>query len=288
VLPYDEWMALPPIETIARHEVRDTILYALGVGAGAEDPTDAAELAYLYEEGLKALPTMPLVLAYPGFYLKEPRFRVDWAKVLHGEQRLILHRPVPVAATIRSVLTFDEVYDKGPDKGALLFASRRLYDQATGDLVATLGSTSFLRGDGGYGGRTDGAPPPHPIPDRAADAIIDLSTRIDQALLYRLSGDPNPLHADPAIARRAGFDRPILHGMCTYGVVGRALLRALCGNDPARFRQFDARFSSPVFPGETIRTDIWRDGPGRASVRARVVGRDVVVLNHGFLAFAET
>lgn len=188
MLPYAELMALPPRENIASHTARDTILYALGLGVGSERPTDSTELSFVYEEGLRALPTMPLVIAYPGFYLKEPRYRVDWAKVLHGEQRLSLHKPVPVAGTIRSVLTFDEVYDKGPDKGALLFATRKLYDEATGDLIATLGSTSFLRGDGGCGGRTDSAPPPHPIPDRPPDQVVDLPTRIDQALLYRLSG----------------------------------------------------------------------------------------------------
>jgi acyl dehydratase len=287
MLPYDKLMALPPLETSATYTERDTILYALGLGVGAEDPLDPTALAFVYEDGLQALPTMPLVIAYPGFYLKDPLYQVDWTKVLHGEQRLTLHRPVPVAASVKSVLTFDEVYDKGPDKGALLFATRRLYNAQDGELIATLGSTSFLRGDGGCGGRTDSAPAPHTIPDRAPDHVVDLPTRTDQALLYRLSGDMNPLHADPAVAKRAGFDRPILHGMCTYGIVGRALLAGVCGNTPSRLRQFDARFSSPVFPGETIRTEMWRDGNNEISVRARVVERDVVVLNNGFAVTEE-
>ncbi|MDO9443205.1 MAG: MaoC/PaaZ C-terminal domain-containing protein [Beijerinckiaceae bacterium] len=287
MIPAAELLAMPPRETVASHDARTTILYALGLGAASENATDPSELQYVYEEGLRALPTMPLVLAYPGFYLKEPQYRVDWAKVLHGEQRLTLHRAVPVAATIRSILTFDEIYDKGPDKGALLFATRKLYDMAGGDLVATLGSTSFLRGDGGCGGSEDSPARPHPVPDRTPDFVVDLPTRGDQALLYRLSGDLNPLHADPAVAATAGFERPILHGMATFGIVGRAVVRAICGNDPSRLRQLDARFSSPVFPGETIRTEIWKDGPGTGSLRARVVERDVVVLSNGRCAFME-
>jgi acyl dehydratase len=287
MLPYEQMMALPPIETFATYTARDTILYALGLGVGSDDCCDPAQLPFLYEQGLRALPTMPLVIAYPGFYLKDPIYEVDWRRVLHGEQRLTVHRPVPAAASIRSVLSFDDIHDKGPDKGALLFATRRLFDAQTGDLIATVGSTSFLRGDGGCGGRTESAPAPHPIPDRAPDHIVDLPTRTDQALLYRLSGDMNPLHADPAVARSAGFPRPILHGMCTYGIVGRAILSVACGHDPSRLIQFDARFSAPVFPGETIRTEIWRDPNGTLSVRARVVERDVVVLGNGFAATRE-
>jgi len=287
MIPYSELMALPPRENVTSHTERDTILYALGVGAAAQGPTDWAELPFVYEDGLRALPTLPLVLGYPGFFLKEPRYQVDWAKVLHGEQRLTLHRPVPTAATIRSVMTIDEVYDKGAEKGALLYSTRKIYDEATGDLIATLGSTSFMRGDGGCGGCTNAVPAPHAIPERVPDRVRDLPTRIDQALLYRLSGDMNPLHVDPAVALSAGFNRPILHGMCTYGVVGRAILKELCENDPSRFRQFDARFSSPVFPGETIRTEMWIDRPGQASIRVRVVERDIVVLNNGFAVFGD-
>jgi len=287
MLSYKEIMALPPRENVATYDTRDTILYALGVGVGSGAPTDPSELRFVYENGLAALPTMPLVIAYPGFYLKEPQYEVDWAKVLHGEQRLTLHRPIPVEATIRSILTLDEIYDKGADKGALLLTTRKLFDAASGELIATLGSTSFLRGDGGCGGCTDSPPPPHQVPNRLPDVVIDLPTRIDQALLYRLSGDMNPLHADPAVAAKAGFERPVLHGMATFGIVGRALLGALCDNDPTKLRRLDARFSSPVFSGETIRTEIWIDAQSTASVRARVVERDLIVLNNGIAQFGE-
>jgi len=169
--------------------------------------------------------------------------------------------------------------DKGAGRGALLFSEKRLTDAATGALLATTGATTFLRGDGGFGGASGPVPPPHPMPAGAPETTIELPTRPEQALLYRLNGDDNPLHADPAVAARAGFPRPILHGLCTLGVVTHALLRARgYGAAP---RRLQLRFSAPVFPGETIRTNIWPDG----SFRARVVERDVVVIDHGLMTW---
>jgi acyl dehydratase len=147
-------------------------------------------------------------------------------------------------------------------------------------------NSSFLRGDGGRGGSSEPQRKPHPLPERAPDESVTLETTANQAMIYRLSGDYNPLHIDPEVAKAGGFDRPILHGLATYGVAGRAVLAALCGNDPARLKRLDARFASPVFPGETIRTDIWREGDGRASYRSSVVERDLVVLNNGYVEFA--
>ncbi len=180
----------------------------------------------------------------------------------------------------------EEIVDKGAGKGALLYSRRDVRDKETGDLLASLRSTSFLRGDGGFGGPSGPTRPVHALPERAPDLVCDIATLPQAALIYRLSGDYNPLHADPEIAAVAGFPRPILHGLCTFGVAGHALLRTLCGYDPARLRRMEARFSAPVFPGETVRTEIWRDGPGRAGFRCRVLVRDAVVINNGLAEFA--
>jgi acyl dehydratase len=173
-----------------------------------------------------------------------------------------------------------EIVDKGPGKGAIVYSERLLSDQATGERIATIVQTTFCRGDGGFGGPPREQRPVHPIPDRAPDLVCDLPTRPETALIYRLSADRNPLHADPAVAQAAGFPRPILHGLATFAVAGHAVLKTVCGYDPARLTAIAGRFSAPVFPGETIRTEMWCDGPV-VSFRARVVERDVVALNNG-------
>lgn len=259
--------------------VRDTILYALSVGLGA-DPLDPDQLRFVYEEGLKALPTMAVVLGYPGFWLKKPEPGVDWVKVVHGEQGIRIHKPLPVEGRLVGRTKLTGLVDKGEGKGALLYSERQVID-ASGDAVATLTQTTFLRGDGGCGGTTEPARKPHPEPTRPPDFAVDLATTPSQALIYRLNGDYNPLHADPAIATAAGFPRPILHGLATFAVVGHALLKGLCGYRPERLTAMDGRFSAPVFPAETLRTEIWREGNGIAAFRARVVERDTVVLSNG-------
>jgi acyl dehydratase len=258
---------------------RDTILYALSVGLGA-DPMDEDQLRFVYEDGLEALPTMAVVLGYAGFWLKHPDTGVDWVKVVHAEQGLRLHRPLPVEGRLVGRTRVTGLVDKGAGKGALLYSEREVRD-ADGGLLATLEQTTFLRGDGGCGGSTGPAKVPHPTPERAPDLAIDLPTLPAQALIYRLNGDWNPLHADPAVARKAGFERPILHGLATFGVVGHALLKGLCGYRPERLRAIDGRFSAPVYPGETIRTEIWHGPGGIAAFRARAAERDVVVLANG-------
>lgn len=267
-----------------RYEARDTILYALGLGAGS-DPMDEDDLRFVYEENLLALPTMAVVLGYPGFWVKDPATGVDWKKVLHGEQGIILHKPLPATGTVIGRTRVTEIVDKGAGKGALMFSERDVIDKASGTLLATLTSTSFMRGDGGFGGPSGPTPEPHALPTRAPDLSVDLKTLPQAALIYRLSGDYNPLHADPKVAAAGGFPRPILHGLCTFGVAGRAILKACCGNDPARLKRIQLRFSAPVFPGETIRTEMWRDGK-QISFRARVVDRDLVVLNNGLAVTA--
>jgi acyl dehydratase len=258
---------------------KDTILYALGLGCGS-DPDAPDDLRFVYEGGLLALPTMAVVLAYPGNWLESGESTADYSKVLHGEQSLTLHRPVPPVGTVVGRTRIVDLLDKGRDKGAVLYTERAILDKATGAPIATMASTTMLRGDGGWGGKPGPQPAPHALPEGAPELILDLKTHANSALIYRLSGDRNPLHADPKAAAAGGFKSPILHGLCTFGVVGRALVKACCGGDPARLKSMQVRFSAPVFPGETIRTEMWPEG-GRVSFRARVVERDVVVLNNG-------
>ncbi|MBR0655539.1 MaoC family dehydratase [Plastoroseomonas arctica] len=268
-----------PIPTI-RQTLRwqDTALYNFSIGLG-QDPMDKAQLDFLYEPRLKAMPSMAVVLGYPGFWIRDPGTGVDWVKVVHGEQSLILHQPLPVEGELTGVSRVTGVVDRGPGKGAMVYSSREVRD-AAGTLLATLEMTTFARGDGGFGGPSGPIKPPHPEPEGAPDLTLDLPTRPEAALVYRLNGDHNPLHIDPDIARAAGFERPILHGLCTFGVVCHALMRTLCDYEPARFGRMDLRFSSPVYPGETIRTEIWKQ-PGGAAFRARVVERDKIVVSNG-------
>jgi len=275
---YEKIMAMqvPPVEQT--YGPKDCMLYALGVGLG-HDPMNEDELAFVYEKNLKVLPTMATVLGYGGSWAREAG--IDQVKVVNGEQGFTLHRPLKTKGTLIGQTRILEVVDKGVGKGALIFSEREVTDKATGELIATVSQTAFCRGDGGFGGPPRSAPTPtHPIPDRAPDFTCDLSTRPEAALIYRLSGDYNPLHAEPAFARAAGFERPIFHGLGTFGVSGHALLKTLCGYDPSRLISFGCRFSAPVFPGETIRTEMWRDG-AIVSFRARVIGHDVVAINNG-------
>jgi acyl dehydratase len=276
---YDKLMALDiaPAEQI--YDAKDCMLYALGVGLG-HDPMNEDELAFVYEKDLKVLPTMATVLAHSGSLVRNPDSGINWVMVVNGEQGFALERPLSGEGVLIGRTKIVEVIDKGAGKGALLLTERKITDKATGAPIGTVTQTIFCRGDGGFGGPPRQSPQPHPIPTRAPDAVCDFGTRPEMALIYRLSGDYNPLHAEPAAAKAAGFDRPILHGLGTFGVSGHALLKTVCGYDPARLKSFSCRFSAPVFPGETIRTEMWRDGP-IVSFRARVVGRDVIAINHG-------
>jgi acyl dehydratase len=242
-----------------------------------QDPMALAELDFVdHHKELKALPSMPVVLCHPGFWLRNPETGVDAVRVVHGEQGIVLHHRLPVEGELVGRTRVTGIVDKGAGKGALLYSQKQIFNR-DGTLIATTHSTSFARGDGGFGGPSEPAKPGNPAPEGTPDITVDFPTRPEQALYYRLNGDDNPLHADPVFAAKAGFPRPILHGLCTLGVVTHALLAALCGYDPRRFRAMDLRFTAPVFPGDTIRTEIWRDG----AFRARVVERDVVVVNNG-------
>ena len=264
---------------------QDSALYALGVGLG-HDPQDEDQLGFVYEKDMRALPTMAVVLGNNSFWLRDPGTGVDWKRVVNGEERLELHAPVPTEGVFSSTLAVEEIIDKGQGKGALILSRRDVFEVRSGVHLATVRRTTFARGDGGFGGPSGPVPAPHRLPeDRSPDRVCDLPTEPDQALVYRLNGDFNPLHADPQVAREAGFERPILHGLCTFGVAGHAVLKSFCGYDPGRLRRFDVRFSAPVFPGETIRTEMWRDG-AIVSFRARAVERDIVVLNNGLAELA--
>ena len=284
-IDYDKLRNWPFPDLEHSYSERDTMLYALGVGCG-HDPLDERDLRHVYEDGLQALPTMAVVLGHPGFWLKDPETGVDWRKVLHGEQGLVLHRPLPAAGTVIGRSRVTEIIDKGAGKGALMYSERDVVDKASGALLCTVTSTTFMRGEGGFGGPTGPAPAPHEMPNGDPELVLDLPTLPQAALIYRLSGDYNPLHADPKIAQAVGFPRPILHGLATYGVAGRAILRACCGDDPARLKRLDVRFSAPVYPGETIRTEMWLDG-ATVSFRCRVLERDTVVLNNGLAVIGE-
>jgi acyl dehydratase len=276
---YDKLLALDIPAVTQTYTEKDAILYALGLGLG-HDPLDADALPFVYEKSFKVLPTFAVVLGWPGFWARDLDTGIDWVKLVAGEQGLTIHRPLKPRGTVVGKTRVTEIIDKGTGKGALVYSERVVTDQATGERIATATQTTFCRGDGGFGGPPREAPPVHALPERAPDQVCDLATRPETALIYRLSGDPNPLHVDPAVAKAAGFPRPILHGLATFGVAGHAILKTLGGYDPARLTAIAGRFSAPVFPGETIRTEMWRDG-SVVSFRARVVERDVIALNNG-------
>ena len=268
--------------------VDDTMFYALAVGMGA-DPVDERQLRFVNDTAGTplAMPTMAVVLGWPGSWMSDAATGIDFPKIVHGEETVEWDRPIPASGTVVSRHRVTHVVDKGAGRGATITYVKELADKATGERLATVTHTTFGRGDGGFsadGGKSDAPPTPLPkVPDRAPDQVIEMPTLPQQALLYRLCADRNPLHSEPAVARKAGFPQPILHGLGTYGVACHAVLAALCDYDPARLARLSVRFSSPVYPGETVRFEIFRDGPEFA-FRARIPARDKVVLDHGRVA----
>jgi acyl dehydratase len=279
-IKYDEVMALRNIGQKYSWTDREVMLYAVGIGMGA-DPMDEKELSFVNEgyytpRELKVVPTYASVAAWgsgPG------HIDVNRVMVVDGERDITFHKPMPVKADITADSRVLGVFDKGKDKGAVIRRETILRDEG-GAPLATLVASQFARGDGGFGGPSEGQPEPHKIPDRKPDMTVDISTRPDQALLYRLCGDRNPLHSDPEFAKRGGFDRPILHGMCTYGLSCRAELQTYADYDPAAFKRHAVRFSSPVFPGETVSFDLWKDG-NVVSIEGKVKSRNVTVIRNG-------
>lgn len=260
------------------YDPRDAILYALGVGAGLSAEVD--ETTFLFERQLQVLPTMALVLGTPGFWPMDPKSGLNWPAILHGEQRLRLYVPLDPDGTLIGETRVTDLADKGAGKAALVRAAKQVRTPG-GVLVAESSETWVVRGAGGFGGARDLPGESLPaVPRRDPDFEIALPTSRAQAAIYRLSGDRNPLHIDPATARAAGLDRPILHGLSTMGVVARALIHVCGQGDAAALREIALRFTAPVYPGETIRTQIWQNGT-TLQFRADVVERDLRVIDNG-------
>lgn len=273
-------------DTERSYTQKDVMLYALGIGLG-HNPVDPNELAFVYEKNLKVLPTFAAVLGFEPFLLRGAG--LDFEMIVHGEEHISLHRPLSTSGTIVAKHIIDDIIDKGAGKGALLLMRRLIFDKSTAEPIATVRQSVFCRGDGGFG-MVGPSPQAHALPERAPELVCDLATRPEMALVYRLSADVNPLHVDPDVAKAAGYPRPILQGLGTFGVACHALLRSVCGYDPARLSQIAGRFSGPAFPGETLRTEIWRTENWRTetqndgevvSFRTRVTERDAVVINNG-------
>ena len=276
-------------DIVHRYTERDTMLYALGLGFGA-DPMDRGALRFVYERNLQAVPTMATVIGSPGVWWRDPRTGADFVKLVHGEQDVRLLRPLAPAGVLIAKNRVVSLTDKGAGNGAVAVLQRSLVDEASGETVAESRNLTFLRGDGGFSAETglsDPAPEPLPaVPERAADLVASYDVRPEAALVYRLSGDINPLHADPDVAAKAGFDRPILHGLCPYGMGARAVIEQVLGFEAARLKRFAVRFTAPVWPGETLRYELWREGETLLRLRASVEARQAVVLNNGLVEIA--
>jgi len=277
---YEQLMALKNLGQKYAYGDREVMLYAYGIGMGA-DPMNEKELAFVNEavadpRPLRVVPTFASVAAWgsgPG------EMNLNRVMVVDGERDITFHKPLPTASNIVADSSVLAVYDKGKDKGAVIRHQTFLKNDK-GEPLATLVASRFARGDGGFGGPSEGAPDPHPLPNRAPDRTVDIATRPDQALVYRLCGDRNPLHSDPEFAKKAGFPRPILHGMCTYGITCRGVLQTYADYDPAAFRQHAARFSSQVYPGDVVTMEMWKDG-NTISFEAKVKSRGVTVIKNG-------
>lgn len=265
---------------------KDALLYALGVGAGQTDPT-GSELEFTTENSQntpqRVLPTFPVIIGMGAGAM--PSFgEINWAMLVHGEQSIEVFGEIPAEGTVESVTKIVGIYDKGSGALAVMETESKYVDSGKPAFKVRMGA--FIRGEGGFGdSRGPELPSRVKAPDRAPDEAVTYATRADQALLYRLSGDRNPLHSDPAFAALAGFPKPILHGLCTYGVTGRALLHALAGSDPARFKGMDARFSRPVMPGDVLTVGMWRDGDGTAIFQT-VTQDGTVVIDGGKFTYA--
>lgn len=269
-MPIDLSAVGKPLKTVTHtYTKRDVMLYALGVGCGTED------LSFTYEGDLKVLPTFAVIPSFPAMLTFGHVMQVNPVMVLHGEQRIELLAPLPIEATITTTPTITAVYDKG--KGAVVVISTDSKDEK-GTLLFRNVSSIFVRGEGGFGGDRGPSGARNVTPDRAPDATVSYKTLDQQALIYRLSGDMNPLHADPNFAAMGGFSKPILHGLCTYGHAGRAVLQAFCGNDPAKLKAFEVRFAGVVYPGETIVVEMWRTAPDTVVLTAKTAERGEPVL----------
>jgi acyl dehydratase len=256
--------------SVYEYSEKDVILYALGVGCGPE------HLQFVYEQDLKVLPTFAVIPAFPALFAMGSAMQVNPMMVLHGEQRIELNGPIPTSGKLTTTPTVTAIYDK--IKGALVVTETETVDAKGKPLFKNVFG-AFARGEGGFGGDRGPSGQRNVPPDRKPDKVVEMKTLPQQALIYRLSGDMNPLHADPSFAKMGGFETPILHGLCTFGHVGRAVLEGFGGNDPARLKDFEVRFAGVVYPGETIVTEMWDENAGRIIVQARTRERGDLVIN---------
>jgi len=278
------------VETALKHKFQDStsiytekdiILYALGVGEGV-GATESNQLQFVYENHptFSALPTFGVTFPLPmmGQTLSTPGLTFNPMMLLHGEQYLEIRNPIPTSGSLTSSGRISNIFDKG--KGALVIVDVTTVDNATGKVITFNQISAFIRGIGGFGGPRGPSDITAAPPKRAPDAVHKEKTLPQQALLYRLSGDLNPLHADPEMAAVGGFDRPILHGLCTFGFAGRAVLHTFCNSDPSKMKSIRARFSKSVFPGETIVTEMWKVSPTKIVFQCRVEERNELVLTN--------
>ena len=278
--------AWPFADIVHHYTADDAMRYALALGVGS-DSTDARQLKFVNDTTVGAplaLPTLAVVLGFPGSWMQDPATGIDFAQIVHGEEKVVWHRSLPATGTVVARHKVTRIVDKGPGRGAIITYDKELFDVHNGEALATVTHTTFARGNGGFATATVlgdvAAPASMSVPMGPPDIVVDIPTLPQQALLYRLCADRNPLHSDPQIARVAGFDRPILHGLCTWGIAGHALLSHCAGSDPARLKSLHARFSAPVFPGETLRMEMYQEGRD-VRFRVRVQTRNCVVLDYG-------
>ena len=278
---YDEIMSLKSENIEISYTDKDSILYGLGVGLG-NDPMDIDELKYVYENGQIALPSMATNFQYHSSLLMSAK--LNFVMVVHGEQKLSIVNPIPVSGDFLADMKVLNCFDKGASKGAIIDVETTVKLKSDGTEICKLISTTFARGDGGFDGPES---PPQEIfePEGSPDIVDEITTKPDQALIFRLSGDYNPLHSDPNFAKAAGFPKPILHGLCTYGVACRSIVKTACDNDVKKLKSFNCRFSSPVFPGETIVTEMWKNG-NDINFQSKVKERDKIILKNGFSEIA--
>lgn len=276
-LNYEAIMAYRPDDIVVSYGARDCIIYALGIGLGM-DPLDAGQLRFVYERHkLTAFPTMAVVLGWPG-RMVDPRFGVDARMVVAAGLKVVLHRPLVAQGRLVSRPRIREVIDLGADSAAIIMGTREL-TTPEGELVATVDNSTLARKHGGFGGSVTKQAEPHAVPKGAPQSVCDLPTPPNLALLYRLNGDENPLHVEPELARKVGFERPILHGAASFGIAAHAVLRQIDYRAEALY-SIEARFAKPVLPGDTLRTELWRDGK-HISFQCRVAGRDDIVITNG-------
>lgn len=277
MIDYPKLLAWPFPEIEHRIEQRDTMLYALGVGFGY-DPLDVRQLQFVYEQNLRVCPAMATILCHPGNWLSNPATGVNYLRQVNAGTHFVMHKSLPVSGSFYCRPKVKDIIDKGTGKGALIILERNVHDRANDELLCTVTSTSLCRDDGGFGGPSSSVATLPPLPDTAPDVEIDLPVARNAALIYRLSGDTNPLHANPDIARAAGFPEPILHGLATLGVASHALLKAFCDYDPLRIKSMTVRYSAPVIPGDIVRTSFWRSGNNVRFI-ATVPARNKTVLD---------